>query len=36
MISFNLPISSSDRGILKAYKYKDDKLKSEAFFMQVY
>ena len=32
MISFNLPISSSDRGILKAYKYKDDKLKSEAFF----
>ena len=32
MISFNLPISSSDRGILKAYQYKDDKLKSEAFF----
>ena len=32
MISFNLPISSSDRGILKTYKYKDDKLKSEAFF----
>ena len=32
MVSFNLPISSSDRGILKAYKYKDDKLKSEAFF----
>lgn len=32
MISFNLPISSTDRGILKAYQYKDDKLKSEAFF----
>ena len=32
MISFNLPISSSDRGILKACQYKDDKLKSEAFF----
>lgn len=32
MISFNLPISSIDRGILKAYQYKDDKLKSEAFF----
>ena len=32
MISVNLPISSSDRGILKAYQYKDDKLKSEAFF----
>ena len=32
MISFNLPISSSDRGILKAFQYKDDKLKSEAFF----
>lgn len=32
MISFNLPISSSDRGILKAYQYKDDELKSEAFF----
>ena len=27
MISFNLTISSSDRGILKAYQYKDDKLK---------
>ena len=32
MISFNLPISLTDRGILKAYQYKDDKLKSEAFF----
>lgn len=32
MISSDLPISSSDRGILKAYQYKDDKLKSEAFF----
>lgn len=32
MISFNLPISSTDRGILKAYQYKDDKLKSEVFF----
>ena len=32
MISFNLPISSTDRGILKAFQYKDDKLKSEAFF----
>ncbi|BEO95887.1 hypothetical protein FNSP10_16880 [Fusobacterium nucleatum] len=32
MISFNLSISSIDRGILKAYQYKDDKLKSEAFF----
>ena len=32
MISFNLPISSTDRGSLKAYQYKDDKLKSEAFF----
>ena len=32
MISFNLPISSTDRGILKACQYKDDKLKSEAFF----
>jgi len=32
MISVNLPISSADRGILKAYQYKDDKLKSEAFF----
>ena len=32
MISFNLPISSSDKGILKAYKYKDNKLKAEAFF----
>ena len=32
MISFNFPISSSDKGISKAYQYKDDKLKSEAFF----
>lgn len=32
MISFNLPISSSDRGLFKAYQYKDDKLKTEAFF----
>lgn len=32
IISFNLPISSADRGILKAYQYKDNKLKSEAFF----
>lgn len=32
MISFNLPISSSDRGLLKAYQYKDDKLKAEALF----
>ena len=32
MISFNLPISSTDRGILKAYQYKEDKLKLEAFF----
>jgi len=32
MILFYLPISSSDRRISKAYQYKDDKLKLEAFF----
>lgn len=32
MISFNLLISSSDRGLLKAYQYKDDKLRTEAIF----